>query len=141
MNARATETKQTPLMWAITKDNASAARLLLEHGAALFDNQIDHGDSHGASESMRGPDGLHPQALRSYNPERLGQSPLLQDSKGGTCCTLAAQHNAPKCVLLLAKLLSPEAFSVPDASGCTPAHWAAYKVSGFSFLAIFSSLS
>ena len=118
-------------MWAVTKDNASAARLLLEHGAALFDLQPHQPNSLGSSETIRDPDGPQPKMLADYNPERLGQHPLIQDSKGGTCCTLAAQHNAPKCVLLLAKLLGPAAFAVPDASGCTPAHWAAYKVCGF----------
>ncbi|CDJ63326.1 Ankyrin repeat protein, related [Eimeria necatrix] len=122
VNARATETKQTPLMWAVTKDNTAAARLLLQHGAALFDYQLSNSEAKG---SLEGP--LQPQGLPDYCPERLGQSPLLQDSKGGTCCTLAAQHDAPKCVLLLAKLLGPAAFAVPDASGSTPAHWAAFK--------------
>ncbi|KAL8439384.1 hypothetical protein Efla_001854 [Eimeria flavescens] len=118
VDARATESQQTPLMWAVTKDNASAARLLLEHGAALYEYQLK-------PNSER--DKQQPRQLRDYNPQRLGQLPLLQDSKGGTCCTLAAQHNAPKCILLLFKLLGPAALAVPDAAGCTPAHWAAHK--------------
>ncbi|OEH75040.1 ankyrin repeat related protein [Cyclospora cayetanensis] len=129
VNARATETKQTPLMWAVTKDHAAAGRLLLSHGAALFDYQLQKSNSSGDFEGQMGgyANGLQPQVIGDYSPERLGQSPLLQDSKGGTCCTLAAQHNAPKCILLLAKLLGPAAFAVPDASGSTPAHWAAFK--------------
>ncbi|KAL8269793.1 hypothetical protein Esti_006272 [Eimeria stiedai] len=123
VNARATESQQTPLMWAVTKDNASAGRLLLEHGAALYEQQ----PKSNASGALGDPDKEQPQQLRDYDPQRLRQLPLLQDSKGGTCCTLAAQHNAPKCILLLFKLLGPAAFAVPDASGCTPAHWAAYK--------------
>ncbi|KAL8447624.1 hypothetical protein Emag_004234 [Eimeria magna] len=123
VNARATESQQTPLMWAVTKDNASAGRLLLEHGAALYEQQAQANPA----GAFGGPDKQQPHQLRDYDPQRLGQMALLQDSKGGTCCTLAAQHNAPKCILLLFKLLGPAAFAVPDASGCTPAHWAAYK--------------
>ncbi|KAL8438656.1 hypothetical protein ACSSS7_000029 [Eimeria intestinalis] len=116
VNARATESQQTPLMWAVTKDNASAGRLLLDHGAALYEQQLK------GSAAVAAFDDVDKQ-----QPHRPGQLSLLQDSKGGTCCTLAAQHNAPKCILLLFKLLGPAAFAVPDASGCTPAHWAAYK--------------
>lgn len=126
VDARATDSQQTPLMWAVTKDNASATRLLLEHGAALYDHQLKP-ISPAASGALKDSHGQHQLKLEDYSPQRLGQRPLLQDSKGATCCTLAAQHNAPKCILLLAKLLGPAAFAVPDASGCTPAHWAAYK--------------
>lgn len=127
VNARATDSQQTPLMWAITKDNASAGRILLEHGAALYEDQqkANSAGPPGAPDNSNGQQQAQKQG--EYSTQLLGQRTLLHDSKGGTCCTLAAQHNAPKCVLLLAKLLGPAAFAVRDASGCTPAHWAAYK--------------
>ncbi|KAL8448825.1 hypothetical protein Emed_003533 [Eimeria media] len=129
VNARATESQQTPLMWAVTKDNASAGRLLLEHGAAVYEQQLKPNAS-GVfmdSDKQQQQQQQQPHQLRDYDPQRQGQLSLMQDSKGGTCCTLAAQHNSPKCILLLFRLLGPKAFTVPDASGCTPAHWAAYK--------------
>lgn len=109
-------------MWACARDNVAAAHLLLQRGASLW--RENHSASRDEAEASPSP-------LSASAQTRLAScsaSPsLLRDSKGASVCVICAQHNALRCLVWLLHLLGPQAFAVPDDSGCTPAHWAAFK--------------